>query len=123
MVTVVVGVQTDQRRFTIHKQQALNASPFFHACLGGKFNEGPTGVLDLPDKDPETFAFVMDFIYTGTFRKDGDVSSIDDLRVEVQRCDPEYASAYDEWCKDLDDSTTPRPKTPKIVREMELKMA
>ncbi|KXZ47183.1 hypothetical protein GPECTOR_37g189 [Gonium pectorale] len=60
-VEVVVG----DRTFHVHRALVAARCDYFRQLLGGGFAEGGAARLTLPDTDPEAFALVLRFLYTG----------------------------------------------------------
>jgi len=64
IITLVVG--HEQRLFAAH-EDVLCQSPYFAAALKGKFLEGGTKKVDLPDEEPEILSCVLEFLYKGDY--------------------------------------------------------
>jgi len=64
IVTLVVG--HEQRLFAAH-EDVLCHSSYFAAALKGKFLEGSSKRLELPDEGPEVLSCVLEFLYKGDY--------------------------------------------------------
>jgi hypothetical protein len=64
IVTLVVG--HEQRLFAAH-EDVLCHSPYFAAALKGKFLEGGSKRVELPDEEPEILSCVLEFLYKGDY--------------------------------------------------------
>jgi len=64
IVTLVVG--HEQRLFAAH-EDVLCHSPYFAAALKGKFLDGGTQRVELPDEEPEILSCVLEFLYKGDY--------------------------------------------------------
>jgi len=64
IVTLVVG--HEQRLFAAH-EDVLCHSPYFAAALKGKFLEGSSKRVELPDEEPEILSCVLEFLYKGDY--------------------------------------------------------
>ncbi|KAG2500326.1 hypothetical protein HYH03_001902 [Edaphochlamys debaryana] len=60
-LTLVVG----DRRFPVHRAILGARSPYFRQRLEGGFADGAAAELSLPDADPDAFALVLRWLYTG----------------------------------------------------------
>jgi hypothetical protein len=59
---IIVG--PEKTKFKLHKDVAAAHSPFFAAALNGKFVEGETGQIILPDVEPKIFEHIVLWFYT-----------------------------------------------------------
>jgi len=64
IVTLVVG--HEQRLFAAH-EDVLCHSPYFAAALKGKFLDGGSKRVELPDEEPEILSCVLEFLYKGDY--------------------------------------------------------
>jgi len=64
IVTLVVG--HEQRLFAAH-EDVLCHSPYFAAAVKGKFLEGASKRVELPDEEPEILSCVLEFLYKGDY--------------------------------------------------------
>lgn len=64
IITVVVG--HEQRLFAAH-EDVLCRSPYFAAALKGKFLDGNTKRVELPDEEPEILSCVLEYLYKGDY--------------------------------------------------------
>jgi len=64
IVTLVVG--DEQRLFAAH-EDVLCHSPYFAAALRGKFLDGGSKRVELPDEEPEILSCVLEFLYKGDY--------------------------------------------------------
>ncbi|PNH03619.1 ARM REPEAT PROTEIN INTERACTING WITH ABF2 [Tetrabaena socialis] len=60
-MTIVAGGRT----FHVHRLILSARSDYFRQLFGGSFAESGTQQLNLPDADPDAFALVLLFVYTG----------------------------------------------------------
>ncbi|KAG2500323.1 hypothetical protein HYH03_001899 [Edaphochlamys debaryana] len=60
-LTLVVG----DRRFPVHRAILIARSDYFQQRLEGGFADGAAAELSLPDADPDAFALVLRWLYTG----------------------------------------------------------
>ncbi|KAI8689635.1 BTB domain-containing protein [Fusarium sp. Ph1] len=58
------------REFKTHRAIVCSQSSFFKTALSSNFKEGASGIVDLPDDDPEIVQFFLEFLYTGTYSVD-----------------------------------------------------
>jgi hypothetical protein len=63
IITVRVGTGEKQVEHQLH-ESVLVKSPFFQACLATNWKEGKEGMVDLPEEDPETFALLVEWLYS-----------------------------------------------------------
>ena len=68
VITVKVGTEPKKESFFIHKELACSKLPFFRAAMSGAWEEAKTGVVVMPDDDPEVFSLFQDWLYTSTLR-------------------------------------------------------
>lgn len=64
IVTMMVG--KEQRLFAAH-EDVLCHSPYFAAALKGKFLDGGSKKVDLPEEEPEILSCVLEFLYKGDY--------------------------------------------------------
>jgi len=64
IVTFTVG--REGRLFAAH-EDVLSVSPFFAVACRGRFLEGGSKRVDLPDEDPEIFSCVLEYLYKGDY--------------------------------------------------------
>lgn len=64
---VVVLVGPESQRFDLHKGLICARSDFFRAALNGHFKEAE-GKIELPEQDPETFKYFVNWLYTDRLR-------------------------------------------------------
>ncbi|KAH6843218.1 hypothetical protein B0I37DRAFT_214723 [Chaetomium sp. MPI-CAGE-AT-0009] len=57
----------DGREFKGHRAIICTQSSFFDKALTGAFSEAVTGVIDLPEDDPDVLARFLQFLYTGNY--------------------------------------------------------
>ncbi|KAF4553054.1 Hypothetical protein D9617_8g050670 [Elsinoe fawcettii] len=62
MVTMRVG--QEQKPICVNKTLLVGASPYFQAAFNGRWAESAAGTIALPDHDPTTFAYMVNWIYT-----------------------------------------------------------
>ncbi|KAK3896388.1 speckle-type POZ protein-like B, partial [Staphylotrichum tortipilum] len=55
------------REFKAHRAIVCPQSRFFDRALTGGFAEAATGIVDLPEDDPEVVQRFLEFLYTGTY--------------------------------------------------------
>ncbi|KAK3896845.1 hypothetical protein C8A05DRAFT_48292 [Staphylotrichum tortipilum] len=55
------------REFKAHRAIVCPQSRFFDRALTGGFAEAATGIVDLPEDDPEVVERFLQFLYTGTY--------------------------------------------------------
>lgn len=65
VVTIDVGVAAGKGRFLVHKPLLSHHSRFFAGALNGGFKEAVTEHVDLPADDPQVFAFIAAWMYSG----------------------------------------------------------
>ncbi len=65
MVEVKVGSEADQESFFIHEIHLQRESGFFRAAMSHAWKEAKTGVITLPEEDPDIFAIFLGWLYTG----------------------------------------------------------
>ncbi|KAL2270576.1 hypothetical protein VTJ83DRAFT_2760 [Remersonia thermophila] len=58
------------REFQAHRAVVCTQSQFFDLALSGPFREAQTGVVDLPEDDPDILERFLEFLYTGTYQDD-----------------------------------------------------
>ena len=63
--TIIVRVGSEEKNYILHKELLAHHSGFFRGALSGNFKETDDGVIPLTDVEPEMFAFVIDWMYTG----------------------------------------------------------
>ena len=84
----------DEAKFTVQKTFLTKSSAFFETCCNGKWKEGETKTIPLPEDDPETFSTYLQWLYTGEVvvadGQDEDVPK--DLETRVERTRPYYMS-------------------------------
>ena len=64
-ITVVVGAESNQSDFLMHKDLVCASSKFFRRALAPPFIEHETGIINLPDESPEVFRAFSDWLYSG----------------------------------------------------------
>ncbi len=64
-VKLIVGPENDQKEFVIHKDLLCATSEFFQRAFSGRFTEGQTQEMRLPEDDPQVFSFFCDWLYEG----------------------------------------------------------
>ncbi|PNH01140.1 ARM REPEAT PROTEIN INTERACTING WITH ABF2, partial [Tetrabaena socialis] len=64
--TADVAILVGGRTFHAHRLILSARCDYFRPLLGGSFAEGSARQLSLPDADPDAFAVVLRFVYTGT---------------------------------------------------------
>ncbi|KAI4189404.1 MAG: hypothetical protein L6R41_001512 [Letrouitia leprolyta] len=62
-VTVKVGSEAAQKSFVMHTELLTYHSAFFKAATAGNWDEAKTGVINLPEDDPEVFQLFLDWLY------------------------------------------------------------
>ncbi|WAO84987.1 BTB domain-containing protein [Fusarium falciforme] len=60
-------IRCGDREFKTHRAIVCPQSPFFKAAVGGNFEEGGSGIVDLPDDDPALVQYLIVFLYTGAY--------------------------------------------------------
>ncbi|KAJ4255873.1 BTB/POZ domain-containing protein 19 [Fusarium falciforme] len=60
-------IRCGDREFKTHRAIVCPQSPFFKAAVGGNFEEGGSGIVDLPDDDPVLVQYLIVFLYTGAY--------------------------------------------------------
>ncbi|KAI4201797.1 MAG: hypothetical protein LQ350_002997 [Teloschistes chrysophthalmus] len=63
IVTIVVGIEPHQQEHKIHTELLCFYSPFFKKAVNSDFAEGKTGVVKLPDDEPEVFEIFQNWLY------------------------------------------------------------
>lgn len=66
MCEIHVGTGDEKTVFPVHKKVFVKASKYFKAAFDGGFSESVSGILRLPEEDPELFAEVVRFVYRGS---------------------------------------------------------
>ncbi|KAI4634342.1 hypothetical protein J4E83_001660 [Alternaria metachromatica] len=64
-VTVIVGKEPDQQRFSVHEGIMCARSEFFQRAMNGNWTESKERIIRLPEDDPEIFNIYINFLYTG----------------------------------------------------------
>ncbi|RSM02741.1 hypothetical protein CDV31_010780 [Fusarium ambrosium] len=64
-------IRCQGREFKTHRAIVCSQSSFFEKALSSNFKEGESGIVDLPDDDPQTVESFLEFLYTGTFSVGG----------------------------------------------------
>ena len=64
MVKVVVGTNTPESTWHLHRSLAIKRSPFFRAALSGNFVESSKNIVDLPEDDNQAFAVFVQWLYS-----------------------------------------------------------
>lgn len=65
IVHVKVGPEDDEKIFSVHKVLLMHYSGFFRGAFGSmNFQEGATGEIKLRDVEHDTFATLLDWLYT-----------------------------------------------------------
>ena len=57
-------VGPEQKRFGVPTNVLVQGSPYFRAAFSGSFAEAATGVMKLPEDDPEIVSFFVTWLYT-----------------------------------------------------------
>jgi hypothetical protein len=70
LAKVIVGVGGQAQTFLIHKDLFCHKSPYFRAAFDGAFKKGVEQKLELDDVEPQTFAPLAAWVYTGTIEED-----------------------------------------------------
>ncbi|KAK5110587.1 hypothetical protein LTR85_000987 [Meristemomyces frigidus] len=87
--TVIVGSGDDVRTYTVPKALLCNVGWFRAALEGGRFQEGVTGSITLPEDKPEAFEAMQYYLYYGELEfgaiADG-VSEVEWLDRELKEC-------------------------------------
>ncbi|KAL2177482.1 uncharacterized protein P884DRAFT_269857 [Thermothelomyces heterothallicus CBS 202.75] len=60
-------VRCGGREFKAHRAIVCPQSPFFDRAITGGFSESTTGVVELPDDDPNVLERFLQFLYTGNY--------------------------------------------------------
>ncbi|KAJ4209799.1 BTB/POZ domain-containing protein 19 [Fusarium falciforme] len=60
-------IRCGDREFKTHRAIVCPQSPLFKAAVGGNFEEGGSGIVDLPDDDPALVQYLIVFLYTGAY--------------------------------------------------------
>ncbi|KAF5010625.1 hypothetical protein FDECE_3227 [Fusarium decemcellulare] len=55
------------REFKVHRAIVCTQSVFFDRALNSNFKEAASGVVDLPDDDPDVLECFLEFLYTGAY--------------------------------------------------------
>ena len=63
VVTVKVGSEAAQVAFVVHAELLKYYSPFFKAATTGNWDEARTGIINLPNDDPEVFEIFENWLY------------------------------------------------------------
>ncbi|KAL2019046.1 hypothetical protein VTK56DRAFT_10150 [Thermocarpiscus australiensis] len=81
------------REFKAHRAIVCSQSSFFDKALSSGFSETVTGVIDLPEDDPDVVERFLQFLYTGTYQDnfistwekpaDVHIMSLDDVADEL----------------------------------------
>ncbi|KAK3397612.1 hypothetical protein B0T20DRAFT_438724 [Sordaria brevicollis] len=66
MIPLLVGEAPRVQTFYVHKQILLKVE-YFKRALCGSFRESETQSIELPEEDPETFHFLVAFLYEGKY--------------------------------------------------------
>ena len=64
MVKVVVGSETPESTWHLHRNLAIKRSPFFRGALCSDFTESHTNTVDLPEDDNQAFAVFVQWLYS-----------------------------------------------------------
>ncbi|EEU40680.1 uncharacterized protein NECHADRAFT_76077 [Fusarium vanettenii 77-13-4] len=64
-------IRCQGREFKTHRAIVCSQSSFFKKALGSNFKEGDSGIVDLPEDDPNTVQSFLEFLYTGTYSVGG----------------------------------------------------
>jgi hypothetical protein len=75
VVTIIVSQGPTEETFYVHKDFICFHSPFFDAAFNGNFAEGQSQVMRLPDVEPATFGFVVEWIYKKSFNDKGTIGT------------------------------------------------
>lgn len=67
MVDILVG--PDKELFRVHKNLLCARMPVFDNMFNGGFKEAAEDRAKLPEDDPRTFEFVLEWLYTSQFRQ------------------------------------------------------
>jgi hypothetical protein len=78
-VTLNVGSGPNKQKFSVHKELLGRKSPALKAAFDGRFKEGHTNEMELPEDDPEAFSLLVSWLYTN--------------RIPRQRANPEDTTA------------------------------
>jgi hypothetical protein len=62
-LTVVVGVEPNQKRFSIHEGIICARSEFFRRVMSGDWLEKEERLVELPEDDPDIFALYVNIVY------------------------------------------------------------
>jgi hypothetical protein len=116
MAETLVG--PEKTKFLIHKDVAVAHSPFFAAALNGRFIEGSSAQLHLPDVEPKIFEHIVTWFYqqrlenTSVFVKDGKptyFTLLDIYSLADQLCIEALRNAVIDLIADLADQTNSVP--------------
>ncbi|KAK4459453.1 hypothetical protein QBC42DRAFT_207970 [Cladorrhinum samala] len=60
-------IRCGNREFKAHRAVVCSQSAFFDKALTGGFSEAATGIVDLPEDNPDVVERFLEFLYTGTY--------------------------------------------------------
>lgn len=103
LVTVVVGKEPNQQRFSVHEGIICARSEFFQRAMNGNWEESKERIIKLPEDDPKVFNVYINLLYTGRVATD----SLESPRTGKVRCEEMYAlGQLYVVCEKLQDKST-----------------
>jgi hypothetical protein len=64
MVTIQVGLESNDAKIVAHESFLTMRSEFFRRAMNGAWEEADTRVVKLPEDDPDIFALYINYVYT-----------------------------------------------------------
>ncbi|KAI9746900.1 MAG: hypothetical protein M4579_007563, partial [Chaenotheca gracillima] len=74
-VEITVGIGDQQKTYEVHESLICEASDYFKTALRGGFKGAETKQVSLLGVEPETFAFVLYWLYSGSLEKLSDTKA------------------------------------------------
>eukprot|EP00735_Rhodelphis_limneticus_P004518 TRINITY_DN16114_c0_g1::TRINITY_DN16114_c0_g1_i1::g.13818::m.13818 TRINITY_DN16114_c0_g1::TRINITY_DN16114_c0_g1_i1::g.13818 ORF type:complete len:323 (-),score=29.97,sp/A0JMG1/SPOLB_DANRE/28.40/8e-12,BTB/PF00651.26/5.1e-21 TRINITY_DN16114_c0_g1_i1:4-933(-) len=74
-ITIVVG----ERSFPAHKFILKATSPYFRSMFESNMREADASKITIAEQDPDEFASLLEYLYTGTFPWNYDIHNEDDI--------------------------------------------
>ena len=87
LLTIVVGEEPGQKRFSVHESFICSRSEFFRRAMNGDWAEREERLVKLPEDDPETFGIYVNLIYT-----DSVATTVSDVSDAASACASEFVA-------------------------------